>query len=187
VTFSERARIVVAPADKPAELDRTPELDTIRGLKSVNLSGTHTSSIGPDRVCYPRAAAAYGKPSLEILVPMGGLLDAARAALRSGGLEVSARSTDVLQIDAQIRDAPLCRATITLELHRGLGRPYEVRLPGGKLMTGRDRPPVVWRRTFDLQGPPAGFSDQVADRLKREAEAFAADVARANRARRERP
>jgi hypothetical protein len=184
VTFSERARVVVEPAGNQVELDRTPELDLIRGLRSVSLSGTGTSSVGPDRVCYPRAAAPPGGPSREILVPMGSLLEAARAALQSGGLEVSARSTDFLEIDAQIRDAALCKATITLELHRGLGRPYEVWLPGGKLVTRRDRPPVVWRRTFDLQGPPAGFSDQVAERLKRDAEAFAADVARANRARR---
>lgn len=111
---------------------------------------------------------------------MGGLLGAASEVLTFGGMFTSGRSTDFLQIDAQIHDAEQCSATITLELRRGLGKARQTRLTDGRVVTSYGPSPVIWRRSFEIAGAPAGFRDRVIDRFKLDVRDFVRDVVQAN-------
>jgi len=176
-TIDGKINITIAPPGMAGALDRVVDLKALRGIKAVNLGGTHDSTVGPERVCYPRAA---GDPRGGVRIAMGGLLAATTEVLKAAGIETSPRSTDSLQIDAQIHDAVQCRATITLELARGLGTEHRRYAPNGQLIVGYAPSAALWRRVFEITGAPAEFSSRVIDRLKIDVRDFVSDVARAN-------
>jgi hypothetical protein len=180
ITLSARDRITVAPAGMALAPDATLDLKALRGITVVNLSGSSYSMVGPGRVCYPRAIDDKRGDFAGVSIAMGGLLKAAAEVLTFGGMFTSGRSTDFLEIDAEIHDGEPCSATISLELRRGLGKARQTTLTDGRVVTGYDRSPVIWRRTFDITGAPAGFSDRVIDRFKLDVGDLVRDVARAN-------
>jgi hypothetical protein len=157
-TIDATVKIAIAPPGGP---DKFFDVKALRGIKAVNLGGTGYSTVGPGRVCYPRAA---GDPGSGVRMAMGGLLQTTMESLKAGGINTSPRSADILRIDAQVRDAEHCHATITLELHRG-----------------REAVNATWRRTFEIEGPPAGFIGRVLDRLQLDVQDFVRDIALANR------
>jgi len=175
LTVDGEDTITIAPPGMAPTSGKTLDLKTLRGITAVNLGGTSTSTVGPDRLCYPRAANAGAS------IAMGGFLKAAMEALEAGGIKPSPRSTDFLTIDAQIHDAAQCKASITLELRRGLGQPITTTLPNGKSSVGYGRSPVVWRRVFEVEGAPAGFSTRVIERLKIEVADFVSAIAQARK------
>jgi len=175
-TIDGKIGITIAPPGMAGELNRV-DVKALRGIKAVNLSGTHDSTVGPERVCYPRPA---GDPGSGVRLAMGGLLSTTMDVLKAGGIETSPRSTDFLQIDAQIHDAAQCQATITLELSRGRGAERRRYSPNGALIVGYEPSAALWHREFEITGAPAGFSSQVIDRLKLDVRDFVSDVARAS-------
>ena len=97
---------------------------------------------------------------------MGELLEAARLTLTGGDIAVTGQSTDFLTIDAQV----LRRGNVQGEHHaRTASRPRhpnQTFAKNGNVVTGYVPNPVIWRRTFELSGAPAGFSARVIDRFR---------------------
>jgi len=179
-TFYGRAKVAIVPSRATRSPDALTDLRSLRGIKTVNLGGSFNSTVGPDRVCYPRPADDGRGTRAGVSIALGGLLQAATVVLKAGEIDV-APSTDFLNIDAQVWDGPSCKATITLELNRGRGAATPVKLPNGGVVTSFLPTPVIWRRTFELSGAPAGFSARVVDRFSRDVREFVEDVARARR------